>query len=98
MTPPPRNPLARLIAVVVAVIALAAAFTLGLVAIAVVVGLGLLLGMAAWIRNRFFARKRPGRQGQPGHGQDSTSPKIIEAEYTVVSREGKSARRGDDKN
>ena len=89
MTPPPKNPLTRLLAVVIGVLALAAFFTVGLIALAVVVGIGLVLWVVAWIRIRFFSPRRTTRTEQhsgtpPG---DEARTDSIEAEYTVVSRE-----------
>lgn len=89
MTPPPRNPLTRLLAIVIGVLVLVGVLTIGLVVLAVAAGLGVIFAIAAWIRSRFLAPRRPSahaetpdQTGKPGHGRDN----VIDAEYTVVSR------------
>lgn len=80
------GPLTRLLASVLAVAMLVGAFMLGLVFLAVVLGAALVLGVAAWLRGWWLRRKGaadPDRQAAP----DSRPSSVIEAEYTVVSRE-----------
>lgn len=77
---PPQNPLARLLAAVVAILVMAGAFMLGLVALAVVAGIAVLLGLAAWV-NGLRLRRKAGRE--PSRAARSQT---IEAEYTVISR------------
>ncbi len=98
MTPPPKNPLARLLAVVIAVLVLAGIFTIGLVALVIAVGVGLVFGIVAWLRSRFF----PPRRASQGQATDNVSGKqkhqqddVIEAEYTVVSRDSDRDRGAD---
>lgn len=85
LTPPPQNPLTRVVAAIVALLVLAGAFMLGLVALAIVAGLGLAIGLAAWIRAAWNGRRSttggPTPSPRPRRGQS------IEAEYTVVSRQ-----------
>lgn len=94
ISPPPQNPIARFIAGIVAVLAIAGAFMIGMVAFLVVAGLGLLAGIVVWLRVAWIKRKlrkggfKPdatetdnGRESQGHQGQ------VIDAEYTVVSKE-----------
>jgi uncharacterized iron-regulated membrane protein len=84
MISPPRGPLARFAAAVVAVLVLAGAFMLGLAVLAVIVGIALVVSAAAWVRIWWLRRTgrmpKPERVAERKHG-DGT----IEAEYTVVS-------------
>lgn len=81
---PPQNPLARVLAAIVALAVLAGAFMLGLVVFAVVAGLALVLGVAACLRG-LFLRHRGRRDGAPADTRTRRS-ETIEAEYTVISR------------
>ena len=84
MISPPRSPLARLLGTIVGILVLAGAFMLGLAALAVVVGLGLAVGLAAWVRGWWLARtgRAPNNDGGGARPAGSGS---IEAEYTVIS-------------
>jgi uncharacterized iron-regulated membrane protein len=87
LPPPPSNPLARILAGSLAVLALAGAFFFGLVVLALAVGLGLLAWLALalrvwWLRRR--GRDKAGGGGRPG--ADVRRGEVIEAEYEVVSR------------
>ncbi len=83
ITPPPRNPIVQLLAAVIAALALAGAFMLGLVALAVVAGLAVIVGVAAWIQGWRVSRRirQAVDQGHAGNQGEA-----IEAEYTVISR------------
>lgn len=85
LSPPPANPLARLVAAVVATLAMAAAFMIGLLAFAVVGAIVLVFGAVAWFRSRHLRRQwreaAERAQAAQAHGE------TIEAEYTVVSRD-----------
>ena len=90
LAPPPLNPFARILAGLVAVAAVIAAFFFGLVILAVAVGLGVLAWLALsvrlwWLRRRLRDGRGTGRAGTagPGTGRDSDA---IDAEYEVVSR------------
>ena len=95
LAPPPMNPIARLVAAVLAVAALVGAFFFGLIILVLAVGLGILGWLFLtlrlwWLRRRFGAPagRRPGDgfgpdQSPGGGGRQDDS---IEAEYKVVSR------------
>jgi hypothetical protein len=90
------NPISRLLAGLVAAMALVAAFFFGLVVLAVVVAVGLVAWLVFYLRLKWIARRLekngfspdaafrdaqdPNRKGTSG---DST---VIDAEYEVVSR------------
>ena len=78
ISPPPMNPLARLLAGMLAVIALAGAFFFGVFVLIVVVGVGFVAWLFLWIRMWWIRRKTP--------QSDERKGEIIDAEYTVVSR------------
>jgi hypothetical protein len=95
ISPPPQNPLTRIIAAIVAVFALVGAFIIGAAALLVVAGIGLLAGLALWARIAWvkYRLKKSGMDfgtgPLPGNQPESTSGgksgDIIDAEYTVVS-------------
>ena len=86
ISPPPQNPLARVLSAVVGVVLLAAAFMLGMVALAVIAGLGLLVWLGVWKRKVWIRRKvRAGAGPGDSQGRKSTDG-TIETEYTVISR------------
>ena len=58
ITPPPTNPLVRILMAVVGLLVLVGSFMLGLVAIAVVAGLGLLAGAISWLRVAWMHSKQ----------------------------------------
>jgi hypothetical protein len=73
------NPLSRLLAGILAVLALAAVFFFGLLVLAFAVGAGLVAWLVLWVRSWWNRRKQT--------GSDQTTGEIIDAEYTVVSRQ-----------
>ena len=73
------NPLSRLLAGILAVLALAAAFFFGLLVLAFAVGAGFIVWLLLWVRNW--------RNRRIHTGSDRTTGEIIDAEYTVVSRQ-----------
>jgi len=78
ISPPPMNPLSRLLAGILAVIALAGAFFFGVFVLIFAVTVGLIAWLFLWIRMWWIRRKTPQSVDRSG--------KIIDAEYTVVSR------------
>lgn len=102
LTPPPVNPLSRLLAGLLAVAALVGAFFFGLVVLALAAGLGLLAWLALTLRLWWLRRQIARAGGAPGgaspfrgasgdRAQDSRdaaeSGNVIDADYEVVSRD-----------
>jgi hypothetical protein len=99
ISPPPQNPIARFIAGIVAVLAIAGAFMIGMVALLVVGGIGLVAGLVIWLRVAWIKRKlmkggfnsdalkQPGNQSDRQSGRPQDQGQIIDAEYTVVSKQ-----------
>jgi len=93
ISPPPQNPFSRIITGIIAVLALAGAFMLGLVALLVFLGAGLIAGCAIWLRVTWIKRRL--RKSGLGPGANTSQPEtelkresgeVIEAEYTVISK------------
>ena len=83
--PPPSNPVVRVLAAVLAALALAVAVFFGAVVVMVLTGLVLLLGSAVWLRCWWLGRRlRSGRK--PDSTPEQSGDTVIEAEYTVLSR------------
>ena len=87
LPPPPLNPLARVLAGLLAALALAGVFFFGLVVLALAAGLGLSAWLALtlrvwWLRRQ--GRDKAGGGSRPG--ADARKAEVIEADYTVVSR------------
>jgi hypothetical protein len=99
ISPPPPNLLTRIITAIIAVFVLVGSFMIGMVALLVVGGIGLLAGLALWIRIAWVKRQlrksgvdlNPGLNAGMNAGMNSgVSPQresgdVIDAEYTVVS-------------
>ena len=91
ISPPPQNPLTRIIAAVVAAFVLVGAFTIGIAALLVVAGVGLIAGLALWLRVSWIKHRLrksgvdfgAGPRPAPDHQRESAD--VIDAEYTVVS-------------
>jgi membrane protein implicated in regulation of membrane protease activity len=83
---PSGNPLANALMLVVAALAVGAAIVLGFVAFIVFAGIALVLAAIVGIRLWWFSRKL-GREarGKSERGDEQTSGRVIEGEYTVVS-------------
>ena len=83
INPPPQSPLARIVATIIAVFAVAGAFMIGVFALAVVAVVGLIAGVAIWLRVAWIRRHLPKRNV----GEDTPTPtrQVLEAEYTVIS-------------
>ena len=87
------NPLSRILASLLAVLAVVGAFFFGLVVLALAVGLGLLawLGLTLrmwWLRRRLGGRaaEGPAEAGPGTAGPNGREDDVIEADYEVVSR------------
>ena len=89
ISPPPQNPIMRILTAIIAVFILAGAFMLGMAALLVVAGVGLVAGIVIWLRVAWIRRKlqKNGidlgvtKQAPPSTGH------TIDAEYTVVSEQ-----------
>jgi len=87
ISPPPQNPLTRIISAIIGIFVLAGAFMLGIVALLVVAAVGLIAGIAIWLRVQWIKRQLQKNGVDLGLSKDApaTSGHIIDAEYTVVS-------------
>jgi hypothetical protein len=92
LSPPPLNPVARILAGLLAVAALVGAFFFGLIILAAAVGLGVVAWLVLtvrvwWLRRQLRAGRGDG--GKPaGHAKPGGEhkPDVIDAEYEVISR------------
>ncbi len=78
------NPVSRVIAALVAVLALAGAFFFGLVVLILVFGLGFLFWLGIRLRMWWIMRRMPAADAVPD--QPDGQGEVIDAEYTVISR------------
>jgi hypothetical protein len=87
ISPPPQNPLARIIAAIIAVFALVGSFMIGFAALLIVAALGLVAGLALWLRVAWIKRqlRKSGVDLNNVMGAQRESGDVIDAEYTVVS-------------
>ena len=87
INPPPQNPLVRLFAAIIAVLALVGTFMIGMAAFLVIAGIGVIAGTALWLRVAWIKRKLRKSGVHPGAQPDipKATGKIIDAEYTVIS-------------
>ena len=84
ISPPPMNPVSRVLAAVVAAIALAGAVFFGLVVFLALLGMLLVFGLVFWFRSWWIGR-HAGVAGEHRTSVDRDAS-VIDAEYTVVSR------------
>ena len=87
ISPPPQSPLTRIFATIIAVFALVGSLMLGMVALLVVAGVGLIAGLALWLRVAWIKRRLQ-KSGVDFNADPQTqrqSGDVIDAEYTVVS-------------
>jgi len=92
ISPPPQGPLTRIVTGIIAVLALAGAFMIGMAALLVVAGVGLIAGFAIWLRVAWIKRQLRKSGIDQGAGiapssvhQKQESGQVLEAEYTVIS-------------
>ena len=87
ISPPPQNPLTKIIAAVIAAFALVGSFMIGIAALLVVACVGLVVGIAIWLRIVWLKRRFRKSGVVFGAPVDmSREPgQVIDAEYTVVS-------------
>lgn len=81
---PPMNPLMRVFSAVLGLLVLAGAFFFGLIVLGVLLVVGLVFGLAFWLRGWWLRRGAPVQSERPGKPDESRD--ILDAEYTVVSR------------
>ena len=93
LAPPPMNPVSRILAGILAVVALVAAFFFGFFVLILAAGLGvlawLLLTVRMWWLRRQWARQGPGTRARGAGWPDSDSARegdVIDADYEVVTR------------
>jgi hypothetical protein len=84
ISPPPMNPVSRLVAAIVAVLVLAVAFFLGLAVLIILAAVLASFVLFFYLRSWWLGRT----SGDSNAVQKRPNPdgKVIDAEYTVVSR------------
>lgn len=89
ISPPPQNPIMRILTAIIAVFILAGAFMLGMAALLVVAGVGLVAGIVIWLRVAWIRRKlqKDGVDIGVTRQAPSSTGHTIDAEYTVVSEQ-----------
>lgn len=87
ISPPPQNPLSKIITAILTVIALAASFVVGFAALLVVAGIALIVGIAIWVRVAWIKRqmRKNGADLKAQVDMSRQSGQVIDGEYTVVS-------------
>lgn len=91
ISPPPRNPIAGVLAGIVGIAIMIGAFMLGFVALVVAFGVGLFIWLGIYIRIWWAKRQMTRRGIDPAEGGPFAHPgrprheDSLEAEYTVVS-------------
>lgn len=81
----PLNPVTRVLAALFTVLAFVGAIFFGLIIMSVVVGIGLLLWLVIRLRMWWIMRHMPNPEVTPS--VQPTDHEVIDAEYTVVSKE-----------
>ena len=87
ISPPPQGPLTRIITAIIAGFVLVGAFMIGMAALLVVAGVGLIAGIAIWLRVLWIKRRLQKSGVIPDVNVDirQESGHVIDAEYTVIS-------------
>lgn len=92
ISPPPQGPLTRVVTGIIAMLMLIGGFMVGMVALLVIAGIGLIAGIAIWLRVAWVKRQLRKNGVDLGAGINPSaasttkgSGQIIEAEYTVIS-------------
>ena len=89
ISPPPQSPLTRIVAAIIAAFALVGAFIIGTAALLVVLAIGLVAGLALWLRVAWikYQLKKSGIDLSAGPRTETRadSGEVIDAEYTVIS-------------
>jgi hypothetical protein len=89
ISPPPQNPITRILTAIIAVFVLAGAFMVGMAALLVVAGVGLIAGIVIWIRVAWIKRQLQKNGVDLGMDNNArpSSGHVIDAEYTVISEQ-----------
>jgi hypothetical protein len=89
ISPPPQSPLTRIVAAIIAAFALVGAFIIGTAALLVVLAIGLVAGLALWLRVAWIKHqlKKGGFDLNAGRRTETRTDtgEVIDAEYTVIS-------------
>jgi hypothetical protein len=87
ISPPPSNPLTRIIAAIIGVFILAGALIIGTAALVVVAGIGLIAGLALWLRVAWIRHqlRKSGMDFNNVAADQTQARDAIDAEYTVIS-------------
>jgi len=87
ISPSPQTPLGRFITAIIAVFVMVGAFMIGIAALLVVAGIGLIAGIAIWLRVTWIKRRLRKSGVDLGVKVDipRQSGQVIDAEYTVIS-------------
>ena len=87
ISPPPQNPLTRIIAAIIAVFVLVGSFMIGMVALVVVAAVGAILAIGIWLRIAWIKRrmKKEGVNFDQTVDMSQKTGQVIDAEYTVIS-------------
>jgi hypothetical protein len=89
ISPPPQSPLTRIVAAIIAAFALIGAFIIGTAALLVVLAIGLVAGLALWLRVAWIKHRLKKEGFDLGAGMRTEKPpengEVIDAEYTVIS-------------
>jgi hypothetical protein len=89
ISPPPQSPLTRIVAAIIAAFALVGAFIIGTAALLVVLAIGLVAGLALWLRVAWIKHqlKKSGIDLNAGTRAEKPAEtgEVIDAEYTVIS-------------
>jgi hypothetical protein len=78
------NPVSRLLAAIVAVLAMAGFFFFGIFVLVLAVGLGLVAWLAIYLRMWWIRRRFSGVES--GAAETARPGEVIDGEYTVVSK------------
>jgi len=86
LSPPPQNPLTRIITTIIAVFTLVGIVMLGTVALLVLVAVVLVAGLVIWLRIAWIKRglRKSGINLDADTGVSRETGHVIDAEYTVV--------------
>jgi hypothetical protein len=82
ISPPPVNPVSRVLSAVAAALALIGFFFFGLVVVGILLAVALVVGFVIWVRARWLGHSPPVKRA--GNSPSGQKGEVIDAEYTVV--------------